>query len=96
MPVTQLRVYNPIGRVEVTGRPAPRVTDLHGKKVCMLWNGLFRGDDIFPYLQQLLRERFTDADILGYDELPIRPDAETIGQVVKQKGCDAVISAVGG
>ncbi len=79
MPVIKFRVYNPIGVVEVGETPAPRVADLHGKKVCMLWNGVFRGDETFPYLQQLLKGRFPDADILAYSELPIRPGVETIG-----------------
>ena len=96
MPVTKFRVYNPIGTEEVTETPAPRVADLHGKKVCMLWNGAYRGNDTFPCLQQLLKERFPDADILAYDELPVGTDVETIGQIVKQKGCDVVIGGNGG
>ena len=90
------QVYNPGGRVEMTETPAKRIAGLRGRKVGLLWNGVFRGDDMFPFLQQLLKERFPDGEILSYGELPSHhPDAETIGQVVKEKGCDAVIAGNG-
>ena len=89
-----LKVHNPSGRTEVMEALAPRATDLHDKTICTMWNGAFRGNDTFPYLQQLLRERFPDAHIVPYNELfPF--DVKTIGEVVKQKRCDVVIGGNG-
>ncbi len=96
MPV-ELRVYNPSSAVEATQAPAPRLSSLRGKKIGFLWNGMFRGDDVFPVLQRLLKERFPDANVLDYRDLPSNhPDAETIGKVAKEKGVDAVIGGMGG
>ncbi len=94
----KIEVYNPVGSVEMTATPAPRVTDLHGKTICTLWNGLFRGNETFPYLQQLLKERYPDANIVPYTELPISHphDTRTIGEAARQKGCDVVIGGNGG
>ena len=92
-----LEVHNPTGRVEVLEGPSPRISDLHGKTICMLWNGLFRGDKTFPYLQQLVIDQFPDARVVPYNELPIGyHDVKTIGEMVKLKGCDVVIGGNGG
>ena len=97
MKATKINVYNPSGDVDLTKKPAPRVPDLNGKRVGLLWNGVFRGNETFPFLQQALKERFPGADILAYDQLPIdMENAQNIGRIVKEKGCDAVISGNGG
>lgn len=98
MPGIEFKVHNPSGTVEITQRPAPRVANLNGKKVGILWNGSFRGDDTFPFLQQLLKERFPDVDILASDELPFarHTNLDIITRVVKEKGCDVVIGGNGG
>ena len=97
MPSIKLTVHNPTGAVEVTGGLAPRVKDLHGKKVGMVWNERFRGDEILPYVKQLLQERFPDTEVVAYEDMPLRIpfDTKTLGQVIKQMGFDAIIGGNG-
>ena len=47
--------------------PAPRLPTLAGKKIAILWDYLFRGDEIFPFVQARLRERFDDIAFIGYE-----------------------------
>ena len=54
------RVLWPRGRRTVTARPvAPRLDTLAGKTVAQLWDDLFRGDEIFPMLEEELARRET-------------------------------------
>jgi hypothetical protein len=92
----ELRVYNPTGAKEVREIAAPRLPDLHGKKIGMVWNGIFRGDETLPYVLQKLKEDFPDADIRSYTEMPIYPDMNEIGKLAKAGGYDAVIGGNGG
>jgi hypothetical protein len=96
MGTIELRVHNPIGAKEVKEKPARRLKDLHRKKIGMVWNGIFRGDETLPYILQKLKDRYPDADIRPYDELPIYPDVKEIGKLAKEKGYDAVIGGNGG
>jgi len=91
--MVQLEVLNPIGSVEMRKRTAPRLANLHGKRVGMLWNGVFRGAETFPFLQHLLTEQFPDSQFISYEEFPCleTTNLESISQAVKQKGCDAAI-----
>jgi hypothetical protein len=95
-PVT-LEVYNPRGSITVTQVAAPRVADLSGKTVCLVWStGLWRGPDTFPVLGEVLTQRFPDVKVIPYTEFPIKgKDAATIA-AVKATGCDAVIVGNGG
>ena len=93
----ELKVFNPSGKMSMMNVPAPRLKDLHGKKVGLLWNGVFRGAETFAYLQKALKERIPDIDVRSYDELPVGfSDVRTIGELIKKKGLDAVISGNGG
>ncbi len=96
-PVTSLKVLNPTGEPEVSSISARRVADLHGKTICEVWQGVFRGSEIFPIYRELLKARFPDAKFIPYTEFPVAyPNIDTIGNLVKKNGCDAVIVGVGG
>lgn len=58
----------PRGRktVEVTDI-APRLDKLDGKTVGELWDYLFRGDEIFPVLEEELGRRFPGLRFVRYD-----------------------------
>lgn len=80
---------------------APREVDLRGKTVGELWDYLFRGEEIFPLIRRALAARYpgirfvdwaTFGSIHGRDE---RALAETLPALLREHGCDAVISAVG-
>ena len=46
-------------------RRAPRLHTLDGKRVAFLWDYLFRGDELFPVLEQELKARCGDVQIVG-------------------------------
>ena len=45
---------------------APALADLNGKTVCELWDGVFRGDEIYPILRSELQARFATLKIVDY------------------------------
>lgn len=95
----------PLGRTAAGNSvdPAAPVTDLNDKTVGELWATLYRGDEMFHILREELRKRFprvkfvehgvTGSIYLGTNE---REYADVqLPTLLKQQGCDAVISAVG-
>jgi len=46
---------------------APRLTSLEGKTIGQLWDDLFRGDEIFPILEEELSLRFPGVRFVRYD-----------------------------
>ncbi len=87
-----LEVFNPSGAVEVSQRFASRLADLDGKTVCMLWNGLWEGDRIFPLIGELLQKRYPTVKVIPYTELPVGAiDTPEVSKIVKEKGAQAVI-----
>jgi hypothetical protein len=104
----KLKVVNPVGeRVSEPITPlAPRLDTLEGKTVCEIWNGGFRGDVVFPMIEEMLKNRYPAVKIIPYTEFPLvsiaslgpETKAETLEAVraaLAQKGCDAVITGMG-
>ena len=46
---------------------APRLSTLEGKTIGQLWDDLFRGDEIFPILEEELARRFPGIRFVRYD-----------------------------
>ncbi len=46
---------------------APRLGTLEGKIIGQLWDDLFRGDEIFPILEEELTRRFPGVRFVRYD-----------------------------
>ena len=58
----------PRAEKEAVLRPlAPRLDSLEGKTVAQLWDYLFRGDEIFPMLEEALSERYPGIRFVSYD-----------------------------
>ncbi|MEM7252066.1 MAG: hypothetical protein AAF493_11620 [Pseudomonadota bacterium] len=80
---------------------APRLDTLEGKTVCELWDYLFRGDEIFPWLEDELRSRYPGVKFVRYDEFGStqgEDEAEVLANLpkrLKELGADAVISGMG-
>ena len=79
---------------------ARRLESLEGKTVCELWDGLFRGEEIFPILAKGLSERYPGVKVIPWTEFPKDgdhgfPDWEAHPNVLAEKGCDGVIVATG-
>lgn len=99
----KLEVVSPAGLQAVAPSGlAPRLDSLPSKTVCEIWNGVFKGDVTFPAIRELLRQRYPDVEVVPYTEFPYAPGsdnplrqrelARAIAALVKEKGCDAVIS----
>ncbi len=92
-PVT-LTVYDPTGAFEVTQTFAPRVADLNGKTICEVSNDGWEAPRTFPLVASLLQKQFPTAKIVTYDQFPVgimQIDVNNIGDLVKAKGCQAVV-----
>jgi hypothetical protein len=83
------------------GSLAARSDDLRGKTVGELWDYLFKGEEIFPLIRRALGARYPGIRFVefeafgsthGRDEKEL---AATLPGLLRQHGCDAVISAVG-
>lgn len=102
-------VVSPIGEESTKGTRgektaiARRQLDLNGKTVCEVWNGVFRGDALFPIIREQLKKRYPNIRIIPYTEAPIirvganvDEDCEALKEHLKETACDALIAATGG
>lgn len=89
-----LEVLNPRGEIKPppTLAPAPRVTDLAGKKIGIYWNGKQGGNNFWDVAEELLREKFPTATILRYKG-PFDLGAKLAGTLAKE--VDTFIYGVG-
>lgn len=85
---------------------APRLDTLEGKTIGMIWNRGFRGDETFPIIEKMLRERFPTVKLIPYTEFPLvtiaslHPEEkektlESLRATLEEKRCDAVITGNG-
>ena len=101
----QEALYNvvwPLGKSVRTEKGlAPRISDLNGKVICVLSDGLFRMQEIISLVQDSLLRRYSgikivNSDIFG-DIHGAREDEvlRELPHLLHQHSCDAVISGVG-
>ena len=93
------------GEVIAQKQIAPRLDDLNGKTVAEIWNGVFKGDQTFPLLRRLLKQKYPSINVIPYTEFPHiyggdnptaqKKLAKQLAALAKEKGCDAVISGNG-
>ena len=80
---------------------AARLDGLEGKTVAHVWDYLFRGDEIFPLLEEGLKARFPSIKFISYEEFGSTHGGDehevlaTMPQKLKTLGVDAVISVMG-
>jgi hypothetical protein len=102
----KFEVVSPAGGEAIAQRSiAPRLQDLNGKTVGEIWNGVFKGDQTFPVIRRLLKQRYPAVNIVPYTEFPHiyggdnparqKTLAKQLAALAKEKGCDAVISGNG-
>ena len=62
-------VVSPLG-IEVIKRKgvSPRLADLNGKTVAEVWNGVFKGDQTFPVIRKLLKQKFPSINIIPFTD----------------------------
>ncbi|MBI2909312.1 MAG: hypothetical protein HYX92_16835 [Chloroflexi bacterium] len=90
----------PLGKSAYETVPlAARASDLKGKTVCEVWDFLFRGEEIFSLLRESLSFpgiRFVDYTVFGNTHgTKEREVIAHLPELLRQHGCDAVISGVG-
>ncbi len=80
---------------------ADRLVSLEGKTVGFLWDYLFRGDEIFPTLEEGLRKRFPNINFVSYDTFGSTHGTdehavlEAMAEKIKSTGTDAIVSGMG-
>ena len=102
----KIEVVSPAGGEIIDQKSiASRLQELNGKTVCEIWNGVFKGDQTFPAIRQLLKQRYPTVKVIPYTEFPFlhggdnptqqRQLAKQLAILAKEKGCNAVISGNG-
>ncbi len=80
---------------------APRLTTLAGKKIALLWDYLFRGDEVFALIEQELKARFPEVSFVGWSEFGNthgNDEHKVIAALpahLKELAVDAMISGMG-
>ncbi len=80
---------------------ARRLDTLNGKTIAQLWDFLFRGDEIFQFLEEGLKKRYPDIRFVSWREFGSThspQEHEVIASLprrFKELGVDAVISGMG-
>jgi hypothetical protein len=80
---------------------APRLSTLDGKTVAQLWDYVFRGDEVFEFLEQGLKARFPGVRFVNWREFGSthgsdeREVVAALPQRLRERGVDAVISGMG-
>ncbi|MBI4189407.1 MAG: hypothetical protein HY525_02580 [Betaproteobacteria bacterium] len=92
----------PRGRRQVQlTRLAKRLETLEGKTVAQLWDFVYRGDEVFGWLEEGLKARFPDVRFVSWREFGsthARDEREVLAslpQRFKDLGVDAAISGMG-
>ena len=79
---------------------APRLRTLDGKTIGQLWDDLFRGDEIFPMLEEEIARRFPRVRFVRYDTFGSthgRDEQRVLAELpakLRELGVDAVISGM--
>jgi hypothetical protein len=100
-------VVSPLGEPVVKMMTmAPRLDTLEGKTIGEIWNGGFRGDESFPIIEKMLRERYPTIKLISYTDFSLvtiaslhpekkKKTLEALRPQIQEKGCDAVITGNG-
>ena len=98
-----LTVLNPQGHVQKDRVLSPRLDTLEGKKIAMwltatpdqLYAG--KGAELYDLLEKMLKEKYTDIQIVRYVDLPMKfmPENEVVDAIAKTQP-DAVVAGFGG
>ena len=80
---------------------ARRLDTLNGKTVAQLWDYMFRGDDMFLILEEMLKKRYPDIRFVHWKEFGSTHSPQehqvlaSLPRMFREMGVDAVISGVG-
>ena len=102
----KFEVLGPVGTETVKRKTiAPRLDNLDGKTIGEVWNGVYKGNELFPALREVLKQKYPNIKVIPYTEFPSNYGGETLREQMesarklavsfKEKGCDALISGNG-
>ena len=80
---------------------APRLSTLEGKTVAQVWDYVFRGNEVFEFLEQGLKARFPGVRFVSWREFGSTHGSDereviaALPQRFRELGVDAVISGMG-
>jgi hypothetical protein len=103
--LVKLEVSSPVCEVAINQGNAPRLDTLNGKTIGEVWTtGHYGADRTFPIIRRILQERFPEVKFVPYTEFKIgKPKIserweplDKVGEILKAKGCDAVLLGNGG
>ena len=78
-----------------------RLKDLSGKRIAELWNGAFRGNEIFPFVEQEMKRRYPGIEFVNYKTFggihgtQEREVVAALPEKLKEYRCDAAIVTSG-
>ncbi|MFC1885518.1 hypothetical protein ACFLZM_00460 [Thermodesulfobacteriota bacterium] len=91
----------PRGREAIENLPLARRPDtLENRTIGELWDGLFRGNEIFPILRKEISNRYPGVTFVPWTDFPRDgdhgfPDWKLHPDLLSEKGCDMVIVGTG-
>ena len=80
---------------------AKRLDTLNGKTIAQVWDYVFRGDEVFEFLEEGIKARYPDVKFVRWSEFGSTHGSDEraivagLPQKFKERGVDAVISGMG-
>ena len=99
----RFEVLNPVGAPGAKAEAsAERVRDLNGKTIATISNGMFQAETVLGAVGDLIRKRFPTAKVIPWSEFPVisalgdsKELLKKLGEALRAKGVDAVVSSTG-
>ena len=88
-------------RVREQVSPTTGLSDLNGKVVAEVWDRVFRGDQMFPHIRNVISQKYPGVKFVHYDEFGDifgwneREVVEKLPDLFRMHEVDAVIVGVG-
>ena len=101
----KLKVFNPLSSITKKTEIAARLDTLNGKTIGELATTgavYWRADATFPIIRTLIQKQYPDVKFVPYTEFPdgrsenYPVPLDEIGELLRGKGCDAVLVGNGG
>ena len=80
---------------------AKRLDTLNGKTIAQVWDYVFRGDEVFEFLEEGIKARYPDVKFVSWRDFGNTHGADeravvaALPEKFKEQGVDAVISGMG-
>lgn len=80
---------------------AKRLDTLNGKTIAQVWDEVFRGDEVFEFLEEGIKARYPDVKFVSWKDFGSTHGSEerevvaSLPAKFRERGVDAVISGMG-